>query len=125
MQKHRTTYSGRGFTLIELLVVVLILGILMATALPLYLSTIADSQKRTCRTNMQTIANAAQALKVKNIGQLTIPFSVDTATLPDLGAVPLCPTGGTYSSAAGTSGAGSYMIRCTQHGNFEPGVDSN
>ena len=41
----------RGFTLIELLVVVLILAILMAVALPLYLSAISDSETKTCRAN--------------------------------------------------------------------------
>src|SRR5215468_8161298 len=50
-----------GFTLIELLVVVLILAILMAVALPLYLNAVADSSRKTCRANMQTIANAVQA----------------------------------------------------------------
>jgi len=56
--------NRKGFTLIELLVVVLILSILMAVALPLYLSAVADSQKKTCRANMQTIANAVQAARV-------------------------------------------------------------
>ena len=51
----------RGFTLIELLVVVLILAVLMAVSIPLYLSAVADSQTKTCRSNMQTIANAVQA----------------------------------------------------------------
>ena len=41
--------NRKGFTLIELLVVVLILAILMAVAMPLYLSAVADSQKKTCR----------------------------------------------------------------------------
>src|SRR5580704_5832602 len=56
--------NRKGFTLIELLVVVLILSILMAVALPLYLSAVADSQKKTCRANMQTIANTVQAARV-------------------------------------------------------------
>src|SRR3954463_10827361 len=58
--------NRRGFTLIELLVVVLILAVLMAVSIPLYLSAVADSQKKTCRANMQTIANAVQAGRVKN-----------------------------------------------------------
>ena len=50
-----------GFTLIELLVVILILAILMAIALPLYLRAVKDSERQTCRSNMQTIAIACQA----------------------------------------------------------------
>jgi type IV pilus assembly protein PilA len=56
MRKH-------GFTLIEVLVVIVILAVLMAIALPLYLKTVGDSQRQTCRSNMQTIANAEQAYK--------------------------------------------------------------
>ena len=56
--------NKRGFTLIELLVTVLILAILMAIALPLYLSAIADSERKTCRANLQTIANAEMAYRV-------------------------------------------------------------
>ena len=56
----------KGFTLIELLVVVLILAILMAVALPLYLSAVADSETKTCRANLQTISGAVQAYRVKN-----------------------------------------------------------
>jgi len=67
--------NRRGFTLIELLVVVLILSILMAVALPLYLSAVADSQKKTCRANMQTIANAALAARVRTNAGTTPPSS--------------------------------------------------
>ena len=89
-----TTRKRRGFTLIELLVVVLILSILMAVALPLYLSAVSDSQRKVCRANMQTIANAVQASRVRtnaaNYGAL-ITGGVTVANLPDLNAVPQCP----------------------------------
>src|SRR6476660_5373478 len=91
--------SRRGFTLIELLVVVLILAILMAVSIPLYLSAVADSQKKTCRSNMQTIANAVQAARVKNSAADYSSFvgSVSTTLEPDLNSVPTCPLGGAYS----------------------------
>src|SRR5579859_1755688 len=89
----------KGFTLIELLVVVLILAILMAVALPLYLSAVADSQKKTCRANMQTIANAVQAARVKNVSANYSSFvgAVSVTNEPDLQAVPICPNGGSYT----------------------------
>ena len=95
----------RGFTLIELLVVILILAILMAIALPLYLRAVRDSEKQTCRSNMQTIANAAQAWKVRSAdhgwpasyGQLfTDPDPAVTAGPSDVDLItpgPQCPAG--------------------------------
>jgi len=90
-----------GFTLIELLVVILILAILMAIALPLYLRAVRDSEKQTCRSNMQTIANAEQAFKVRSATHeyttdLTSVDAPDAVTLcgagKDLVACPRCPT---------------------------------
>lgn len=127
----RTATRQRGFTLVELLVVVLILATLMAVAMPLYLSAVTDAQKKTCRANMQTIANAVQAARVKNnysnYGTL-ITAGVTVANLPDLLAVPICPTGGTYTLANGSSSDNTtFKVSCsaTGHGTFQPGVDSN
>ena len=120
----------RGFTLIELLVVVLILAVLMAVSMPLYLSAVTDSQKKTCRSNMQTIANAVQAARVK--GQLpsyaSFVGSVSTTLEADLEGIPVCPTAGVYTIANGTSGSTStFKVVCSSvgHGSFEPGVDFN
>ena len=122
--------NRKGFTLIELLVVVLILAILMAVALPLYLSAVADSQKKTCRANMQTIANAVAAARVKSGA---VDFSgflgaVTTTLEPDLASVPFCPISGAaaYTIVAGTTGT-SFKVSCATvaHGTFEPGVDHN
>src|ERR1051325_3537425 len=98
--------NRRGFTLIELLVVVLILAVLMAVSIPLYLSAVADSQRKTCRANMQTIANAVQAGRVKNnsANYATFIAAVSTTLEPDLTSVPTCPNAGTYSIANGNSG---------------------
>jgi type IV pilus assembly protein PilA len=123
--------AGRkGFTLIELLVVVLILAVLMAVSIPLYLSAVADSQKKTCRANMQTIANAVQAARVKNSAAdySTFVGSVSTTLEPDLSSVPTCPLAGAYTIANGSSGsATTFKVACsaTGHGTFEPGVDAN
>jgi len=134
-----TTRKRRGFTLIELLVVVLILSILMAVALPLYLSAVADSQRKVCRANMQTIANAVQASRVRLntpnystwIGTASSTWSGSSGTLPDLSATPVCPSAGTYTLANGNSGDNTtFKVACsyatgTAHGTFQPGVDSN
>ena len=120
----------RGFTLIELLVVVLILAILMAVSIPLYLSAVADSQKKTCRSNMQTIANAVQAARVKGSLADYSSFigSVNTTLEADLQSIPVCPQTGAYTIGNGSSGSAStFKVACSAsgHGTFEPGVDSN
>lgn len=127
--------NRKGFTLIELLVVVLILAILMAVALPLYLSAVSDAQKKTCRANMQTIANAVQAARIKSAASdygTLITGGVTTTNLPDLTAVPVCPSAGAYTLANGSSSStATFKVQCsfgtgpTAHGKFEPGVDYN
>ena len=122
----RAKRGRKGFTLIELLVVVLILAILMAVALPLYLNAVADSEKKTCRANLQTIANAVQAARVENrlADYSTLLGAVSVAKEPDLQSVPKCPTTGSYTVEAGTTGP--YKVTCSvsAHGSFEPGVDN-
>jgi type IV pilus assembly protein PilA len=131
----------RGFTLIELLVVVLILSILMAVALPLYLSAVSDAQRKVCRANMQTIANAAQAARVRTasadytsiISHSSAAIDISAAdsaagSLTDLNSVPVCPSAGTYTLSNGNTGsATTFKVNCSvaAHGTFQPGVDSN
>jgi type IV pilus assembly protein PilA len=129
MNKILKSRRNRGFTLIELLVVVLILAILMAVALPLYLSSQANAEKRTCRANLQTIANTVQAAKVSNrlANYSTFVGAVSIANEPDLQSVPICPTGGSYTIENGVGGtSATYRVKCSvaAHGTFEPGVDS-
>lgn len=135
MRMFAKSQNRKGFTLIELLIVVLILAILMAVALPLYLSAVADSQRKTCRANMQTISNAVAAARVKsaaaNYGTF-ITGGVNTTTLPDLTSTPICPNGGTYSLANGSTGDNTtFQVKCSfgtgpdAHGKYEPGIDSN
>lgn len=82
----------------ELLVCVCIISVLMNVALPFYISAATDASKKTCRANMQSIVNAAVAWRTKN---RAISFSTLTlsALNGDLGSVPLCPSGGTYTIA--------------------------
>ena len=122
--------NKRGFTLIELLVVVLILAILMAVALPLYLSAVADSELKTCRANMQTIENAVQATRVRTrTAYASITNANLVTTLGDLQARPICPVSGAagYSVVVPGTGGGAYEVQCTAsgHGKFEPGVDGS
>lgn len=130
--------NRRGFTLIEMLVVVLILATLMAVALPLYLSSVKDASKKTCRSNMQSISNAAQAWKVKTRATDFSGLTAISMLAGDLGNTPTCPDAGTYAlittgttkdadNKDATVPAGGLGVTCTatDHGGFIPGVTAN
>ena len=117
------------------MIVVLIIAILMAVALPLYLSAVGDSQLKTCRANMQTISTAVQAGRMKAIAKdystwvgSDVPTLIAGGKLDDFPQKPVCPLNGTYAIAAGSTGnADSFKVTCTvaAHGTYEPGVNSN
>jgi type IV pilus assembly protein PilA len=126
--KNRSNKKG-AFTLIELLVVVLILAILTAVALPLYLSSVKDSEKKTCQTNMQTIANAVQAYKVRErvASYPVIPDvedEVGSGLLEDLNFAPKCPEDDANHYSVALAGSG-FQVTCssaTGHGRWENGA---
>lgn len=130
--KNRSNKKG-AFTLIELLVVVLILAILTAVALPLYLSSVKDSEKKTCQTNMQTIANAVQAYKVRTRAA-AYPTITDVSQsvgsngiLSDLNFAPQCPENATNVYAVTPDANGGFKVSCTDagHGYWQDGAIFN
>jgi len=90
-----------AFTLIELLVVVLILGILLAVAIPLYLSSVKNSATRTVQGNLRTIGQAAQAYKVKN-NRYPGTIADLVGTDKDLQNTPSGPRGVSYTLTGST-----------------------
>ncbi len=51
----RKMLNKKGFSLVELMIVVVIMGILIAVAIPLYGAITANAEAKTCRTNQENI----------------------------------------------------------------------
>ncbi|MEW6059944.1 MAG: type II secretion system protein [Actinomycetota bacterium] len=81
--RHRTDQE-RGFTLIELMVVILIVGILIAIALPTYLGTRKRAQDRAAQTNLRTGLAAAMIYWSENARYTGFDAAVGLATEPSL-----------------------------------------
>lgn len=107
-----------GFTLIELMIVILIIAIMVAIAVPVYLNSRSNAQRRTCQANQRTVDGAVLSYRANNPDGV-YPDSIDDLTLAGaqvLKAIPTCPTNGAYTwvSLPGNTGGPPY-VSCTAH----------
>ena len=84
--------DSKGFTLVELMVVLLIIGILVAIAIPIYNNTQANAREKSCQANLRTIDGAiAQYYSDKGEWPAGIEELVTDGYLK---SAPECPTDG-------------------------------
>ena len=108
--------KSEGFTLVELMVVVLIIGILVAIAIPVFNSAKANAQKKSCFANQRTIEGAAQTYAAENDGNY--PDAVGDLVPTYIKVAPACPLGaGAYASIDTGTGNLTVGAPCT-HGHF-------
>lgn len=78
-----------GFTLVELMVVVLIIGILVAIAIPVFNAAKANAQRKSCYANQRTIEGSCQTY---NAESGSLPTDVGQLVPTFIKVAPLCPT---------------------------------
>src|SRR5665647_1313654 len=111
MKTLKNRKNESGFTLIEIMIVVLIIGILLAIAVPNFVKARETSRTKSCVSNLKQIDSAKEQWAMdfkKNISDEPVQSNLDTEVAGESGQYikkwPECPSGGNYDviNAVGT-----------------------
>lgn len=131
--------NKKGFTLVELMIVVVIMGILVAVAIPVYGAVTTNAERKTCHANCRTIQEMAVNYRMIDIessqysailkGSTTVTIANQTEAQAKLqtsflanfddGQFPVCPTGAQYQITVVDGVPGEFRVVCTEHGDKE------
>lgn len=99
----------KGFTLVEIMIVVLIIGILLAIAVPNFVRAREATRQKSCVGNLRKIQYAKDSYMMDKNKDSNTPQSAFTDTVlygngitgGYLASKPLCPGGGVYTAGDG------------------------
>ena len=130
--KFRPKNSKTGFTLVEIMIVVLIIGILLAIAIPNFVAARESSRAKACIGNLKQIDSATQQYCMDKqlsaatyvAGKPTLDATPATTLIGAssyIRATPACPSGGAYAVAAAIAGT----PQCSISGDGTTNADPN
>lgn len=129
--------NRHGFTLVELMIVVVIMGVLVAVAIPVYNLVTQNAEKKSCHANVEIITKASMQFLLTNgrvnyseiMGESNEITILDQAhaeeVLPadflacfEQGTFPECPTDSCHYTLIYQSGGetGTFTVYCSEHG---------
>jgi len=91
--------ARHGFTLVEIMIVVLIIGILLAIAVPNFIKARETSRSKSCVANLKQIDSAKEQWAMDNnkTNGTTVALTDLAGTDKYVKSTPLCPSSGTYT----------------------------
>jgi len=106
--------KDEGFTLVELMVVVLIIGILVAIAIPVFNAASASARRSACISNLRTLDGAVEQWKAASptndpgTWDIVAAKAALTPYVQDINSATTCPLG-----TGGTNDDGAYTVVVT------------